>query len=88
MDGYVEGGEAKVMDDGREAVLPDALAECFTRSRRWTKWPKRDWSSNSDLCYIGPLLVLCLEGGILEDAVLHSVGPSIEKIHFCIHIPL
>ena len=37
-----EGEEVEVPDDERDTVLPDTLVECFTRSRRRVKRPKRD----------------------------------------------
>ena len=37
-----EGDGVEVTDDERDTVLPDPLVECFTRSRRCVKRPRRD----------------------------------------------
>ena len=37
-----EGDGVEVTDDERDTVLPDPLVECFTRSGRRVKQPKRD----------------------------------------------
>ena len=36
------GEEVEVTDDERDTMLPDPLVECFTRSGRRVKGPKRD----------------------------------------------
>ena len=41
-DGDGEGDGVEVTDDERDTVLPDPLVECFTRSGRRVKRPKRD----------------------------------------------
>ena len=40
--GAGEGDGVEVTDDERDTVLPDPLVECFTRSRRRVKRPKRE----------------------------------------------
>ena len=37
-----EGDGVEITDDERDTVLPDPLVECFTRSGRRVKRPKRD----------------------------------------------
>ena len=37
-----EGDGVEVTDDERDTVLPDPLVECFTRSGRRVRRPKRD----------------------------------------------